>query len=72
MHCAIKLGLIFICLFFALDLMVLKEESQELNVMEEKDQYKNQCGFITGEKSFTCSQTEKTSSSKKSSKDRKE
>ncbi len=48
--------------------MVLKEESQELNVMEENDQYKNQCDFITGEKSFSCSQTEKTSSSKKAQK----
>ncbi len=46
--------------FFILDLMVLKEESQELNEMEEKNQH----DFITGEKSFSCSQTEITSSRK--------
>uniref|UniRef100_A0A8C2D740 C2H2-type domain-containing protein n=1 Tax=Cyprinus carpio TaxID=7962 RepID=A0A8C2D740_CYPCA len=42
------------------DLMVLKEESQELNEMEEENQYKNQHDFITGEKSFSGSQTEIT------------
>ncbi len=34
---------------FPLDLMVLKDENQELNEMGEKDQYKNQHDFITGE-----------------------
>ncbi|KAG1960241.1 gastrula zinc finger protein XlCGF8.2DB-like [Pimephales promelas] len=37
------------------DLLPLKQESQELNVMEEEDH-----DFITGEKSFNFPQTEKT------------
>ncbi|XP_067283565.1 gastrula zinc finger protein xLCGF3.1-like [Pseudorasbora parva] len=45
------------------DLMLLKEESQELNEMEEKD-----CDFITGEKYFSCSRTKKSSSPKKAKK----
>ncbi len=48
---------IFICLF-ALDLKPLKEECEVLNEREENDQFKSH-GFITGEKSFRSSQTEK-------------
>ncbi|XP_067283552.1 gastrula zinc finger protein XlCGF7.1-like [Pseudorasbora parva] len=44
------------------DLIVLKKESEILNEMEEKDQFKNY--FITGEKTFSCSQTEKNLSRK--------
>ncbi|XP_048011785.1 zinc finger protein 470-like [Megalobrama amblycephala] len=41
--------------------VVLKEESEVLNEMEKKDQYNNLHDFITGEKSFSHSQTENTS-----------
>ncbi len=40
--------------------MPLKEESQELNEMEEKNQYDIRQDFVTGEKSFTYSPTQKT------------
>ncbi|XP_058624148.1 zinc finger protein 260-like [Onychostoma macrolepis] len=43
------------------DPMPLKEESRELDEMEEKYQYEKQHAFITEEKSNSCSQTEKTS-----------
>ncbi len=48
---------IFICLF-AFDLKPLKEERKVLNEREENDPFKSH-GFITGEKSFRRSQTEK-------------
>ncbi len=47
--------------------MVLKKESEVLIEMEEKDQCKNR-DFITGEKTFSCSQAEKTSSQKRAKK----
>ncbi|XP_067248751.1 zinc finger protein 239-like isoform X2 [Chanodichthys erythropterus] len=50
------------------DLMPLKEESQDLNQMEKKDQYKTLHYAITEEKSFSCSETEKTSSQKRAQK----
>ncbi len=43
--------------------MALKEESEVLNEMEKKDH-----DFINGEKYFSCSQTENTSSRKKAQK----
>ncbi len=49
---------IWICLFFALDLKTLKEEGQELN--EDNIQHEKY-DFMTGEKSFSCSHTVKTS-----------
>ncbi|KAF4114250.1 hypothetical protein G5714_004473 [Onychostoma macrolepis] len=42
------------------DLMAIKEENEELDETQEKDHH----DFTTGEKSFSCSQTEKTSSRK--------
>uniref|UniRef100_A0A9J8BMF0 C2H2-type domain-containing protein n=1 Tax=Cyprinus carpio carpio TaxID=630221 RepID=A0A9J8BMF0_CYPCA len=42
----------------------LKEESEELKEMQDKDQYKKHHEFITGQKS-SCSQTAKTSSQKR-------
>ncbi len=44
---------------FALDLKTLKEEGQELN--EEDNIQHEKYDFMTGEKSFSCSHTEKTS-----------
>ncbi|KAI2642370.1 Zinc finger protein 8 [Labeo rohita] len=44
------------------DLVMLKEKTQELNEMEEKEQYEKHCDLTTGEKS---TQTEKTSSCEK-------
>uniref|UniRef100_A0A9J8BAN2 C2H2-type domain-containing protein n=1 Tax=Cyprinus carpio carpio TaxID=630221 RepID=A0A9J8BAN2_CYPCA len=45
------------------DVMGLKEESVELNDIRDKNQYKKH-DFITGQTSFSCSHTEKTSSQK--------
>ncbi len=52
--CTFKLGLTCFC-FFALDLMLLKEESQELSEIEGKD--KKQHDFMTGEKSTQAKKT---------------
>ncbi len=58
--CAIlKKGVNLDLSLFALDLKTLKEESQELN--EEDNIQHEKYDFITGEKSFSCSHTEKTS-----------
>ncbi|XP_048036559.1 zinc finger protein 765-like isoform X2 [Megalobrama amblycephala] len=43
-------------------LMELKKKNQELNVMEEKNQYEKCHYFMTGEKSISSSQTHKTDS----------
>ncbi len=48
--------------------MALKEESEELNEMQDKDQCKKSKDSITGQTSFSCSQTEKTCSSKRAQK----
>uniref|UniRef100_A0A9J8B1E5 C2H2-type domain-containing protein n=1 Tax=Cyprinus carpio carpio TaxID=630221 RepID=A0A9J8B1E5_CYPCA len=47
------------------DLMPLKEESQELNEKKEENLYEN-LDFTTGEKTFGCSLTEKTSTQNRS------
>ncbi|ROL53451.1 Gastrula zinc finger protein XlCGF8.2DB [Anabarilius grahami] len=46
----------------------MKVETEELNEIEEKDQYENLHDFINGEKPFRCLQTEKTSTRKKTQK----
>ncbi len=57
--------LICIGLFFALDLMALKEESQEMNEVKVKDWCKKHHDFMNEEKS---TQTEKTSSGNRAQK----
>ncbi len=52
-------------LFFALGLLVLKEENQDLNEIEQTDQYENRHEFLTGEKP---TQTKTTSIRKRAQK----
>uniref|UniRef100_A0A9J8AF36 C2H2-type domain-containing protein n=1 Tax=Cyprinus carpio carpio TaxID=630221 RepID=A0A9J8AF36_CYPCA len=48
----------------------LKVKSEELNEIQDKDQYKKHLDFIPGQKSFSCSQTAKTPSQKRAQKSR--
>ncbi len=55
----------FVFVFFALGLLMLKEENQDLNEIEQTDQYENHHDFITGEKP---TQTKTTSIRKRAQK----
>ncbi len=62
------MSVIIVFVVLTLDLKALKEESEILIEVEEEDHCEKYHDFKTGEKSFKCTQTKKTSSRKRAQK----